>query len=369
MQIEMESLQDFEIFVSKIKTKKVYIFGAGNYGKIFAEYFNSIGLNFEGFIDNNSKLWGKQVLDKTVCNLDIITDKENIIVFISISSVAYIFAYKQVYDQLLSFGICDENIIEISKNIKLTQKIVEHLKNADFYINKLNDLKNKYLGKRAFLIGNGPSLDIKDLNKLNNDLSYGCNNLIEIMKKHNWKPSFFYFEDPVFIKNYLNTKEKIEYLSNSCVLIFSNIISNIFDEYKDCFSNLYFFTCNRYTLKKPSISENIVNGLNAGGTSLFSMLQILIYMGIKEIYLIGVDFSFNKELSSDGKLTVNEKIKNHAEGMNQANEGIYYVDHILEGWKAAKRYADTHGIKIYNATRGGKLEVFPRVDFDTLFNN
>ena len=34
---------------------------------------------------------------------------------------------------------------------------------------------------------------------------------------------------------------------------------------------------------------------------------------------------------------------------------------------AAKRYADAHGIKIYNATRGGKLEVFPRVEFDSLF--
>lgn len=34
---------------------------------------------------------------------------------------------------------------------------------------------------------------------------------------------------------------------------------------------------------------------------------------------------------------------------------------------SAKRYADTHDIKIYNETRGGMLEVFERVDFDTLF--
>lgn len=36
-------------------------------------------------------------------------------------------------------------------------------------------------------------------------------------------------------------------------------------------------------------------------------------------------------------------------------------------YKAARKYADAHGIKIYNATRGGKLEVFERVDFDSLF--
>ena len=36
----------------------------------------------------------------------------------------------------------------------------------------------------------------------------------------------------------------------------------------------------------------------------------------------------------------------------------------------AKKYCDTtHKTTIYNATRGGKLEVFQRVDFEDLFNN
>ena len=43
------------------------------------------------------------------------------------------------------------------------------------------------------------------------------------------------------------------------------------------------------------------------------------------------------------------------------------MDLQLAGYQKAKQYADAHGIKIYNATRGGKLEVFPRVDFDSLF--
>ena len=43
-------------------------------------------------------------------------------------------------------------------------------------------------------------------------------------------------------------------------------------------------------------------------------------------------------------------------------------DLMLQGYQAARRYADQHAaFKIYNATRGGCLEVFDRVDFDTLF--
>ena len=33
----------------------------------------------------------------------------------------------------------------------------------------------------------------------------------------------------------------------------------------------------------------------------------------------------------------------------------------------AEEYSKEHGFRIYNATRGGALEAFERVDFDSLF--
>ena len=38
----------------------------------------------------------------------------------------------------------------------------------------------------------------------------------------------------------------------------------------------------------------------------------------------------------------------------------------LVGYEAVKRFAREKGCEIYNATRGGMLEVFPRVDFDEI---
>ena len=40
---------------------------------------------------------------------------------------------------------------------------------------------------------------------------------------------------------------------------------------------------------------------------------------------------------------------------------------FITAYEVAKDYAKENDIKIYNATRGGKLEVFERVDFDLLF--
>lgn len=47
----------------------------------------------------------------------------------------------------------------------------------------------------------------------------------------------------------------------------------------------------------------------------------------------------------------------------------HYEDRMILAYESAKKYVDSHNISIYNATRGGMLEVFERVDFDSLFEN
>ena len=117
-------------------------------------------------------------------------------------------------------------------------------------------------------------------------------------------------------------------------------------------------------------ADNCEKVVNMAGTILFSVLEFAIYMGFKELYLLGVDNSYTLDPEKD-------KIRNYSEILNGKDiiDGMYYDmssfsadTHLMEiGYITAKKYADSHGIKIYNATRGGKLEVFPRVDFDKLF--
>ena len=42
------------------------------------------------------------------------------------------------------------------------------------------------------------------------------------------------------------------------------------------------------------------------------------------------------------------------------------VELSIQGYRSAKVFAEKHGVKIFNATRGGYLEVFDRVDFDSI---
>ena len=108
---------------------------------------------------------------------------------------------------------------------------------------------------------------------------------------------------------------------------------------------------------EPSFSENFAQYCSAGATITYGCIQFAVYMGIKEIYLLGIDFSgYGNQGATYGHF-YEEK----------APDGICFYKQNLLAYQSAKKYADAHGIKIYNATRGGNLEVFERVDFDSLF--
>ena len=60
---------------------------------------------------------------------------------------------------------------------------------------------------------------------------------------------------------------------------------------------------------------------------------------------------------------------NYADGLSngEGEAGLsYWIEESVRAYKSAQQYAASHGISILNATRGGKLEVFPRVNFEKL---
>jgi hypothetical protein len=99
-------------------------------------------------------------------------------------------------------------------------------------------------------------------------------------------------------------------------------------------------------------------------------------MGFDPIYLIGCDTSYtvpeSVQIESDDprKLTSTEEDPNHFDphyfgpGRKWQNPDVRFM---VEDYEKARRSADRSGIGIYNATVGGQLEVFPRVDYRSVF--
>ena len=100
-------------------------------------------------------------------------------------------------------------------------------------------------------------------------------------------------------------------------------------------------------------SKDISKGVYDGLSITYAMIQIAAYMGYKEIYLIGVDH--------------NSPMKNGVVDASQSYEdGIKPIE---VSFREAKRFCEKNGISIYNATRGGKLEVFNRISLDEVIGD
>ncbi len=92
-------------------------------------------------------------------------------------------------------------------------------------------------------------------------------------------------------------------------------------------------------------------------------MQLAAYMGFSEIYLLGVDHSWNGHPTDEG----NHFITGYYNQKENFAGIPLMLDDINLAYMKAEQYSRQHGFRIYNATRGGKLEIFERVNFDSLW--
>ncbi|MGG1399970.1 6-hydroxymethylpterin diphosphokinase MptE-like protein [Bacillus salipaludis] len=227
----------------------------------------------------------------------------------------------------------------------------------------IKKLKNHHLNKRCFIIGNGPSLLPGDLDKLKNEITFAFNRIYYIFDKTDWRPTYYCSEDD---KTIFKSKDEINKL---------NIEGKFFPVNFPWDYNIHFNNAKYFIFKfgnrsvEPKFSEDIVKGIYWGNTVAYTAIQLAVYMGIKEIYLLGVDHNFNKMINDKGEIVVDKTAKDYfTEKYNTDKEELYIpnIEVSTRAFTVAKKYADNNNIKIYNATRGGKLEVFERVDFDKI---
>ncbi len=230
----------------------------------------------------------------------------------------------------------------------------------------IRTLKNTKKGKRCFIVGNGPSLTVEDLNKLKEEDTFAFNRIYYIFDKTEWRPTYYMCVDTGVLGMNLPEIEKLN-LPN---IILSNIARYSVKTQTENIHYLYDyskFKINRWGFDPPYISEDVSEHFCFCFTVTFDAIQLAIYMGYSEIYLLGVDHNYSVKVNAKGRITRDGSIKDYFDGLEKTAITAMNYEATTAAFKEAKKYCDSHGIVIRNATRGGKLEVFTRTDFDTLF--
>ena len=149
------------------------------------------------------------------------------------------------------------------------------------------DYVKKHLGKRAFVIGNGPSLRVEDLEKLRNEITLGCNKIYMAFDQTRWRPSYYFVADTLVYKQNLDTIRTL----NCCPKLFPRHLLASAARIED---GIYYHEIvdQNFYPGLPGFGVSPISGFYWGSTVVYSMIQFAAYTGVTQIYLLGVDFDF-----------------------------------------------------------------------------
>ena len=233
---------------------------------------------------------------------------------------------------------------------------------------KIIQFKNCHKGERCFLIGNGPSLKFYDLNRLyeNNEICFGFNRIYHIFDQTKWRPTYYISQDEKMLRSCADIVSDLK-LGIKFIPINLNWYHNI--DIKDAVW-FYLKTGLEDNGKPLEFSDKPQSVLYNSSTCLYTASQMAAFMGIKQIYLLGVDHHFRVSQNNQGKIVVDESVQDYfTEKYNEDRKNLYVpnTEKSTLTYIAMKEQCEKRGISVFNATRGGKLEIFDRVNFDSLF--
>jgi hypothetical protein len=222
---------------------------------------------------------------------------------------------------------------------------------------KIKTYKDIHKGERCFIVCTGPSLTYRDLEMLKGEISFGMNSIIKGFQNTDWRPTYYGIQDR-FV--YEELQDYIYSEVNSIIFIADVIEKRKYKIPSDAVDfplsyYKHFLSGVKYCTKFSSNPSALVYD---GYTITYSLLQIAVYMGFKDIYLLGCDCFY----SADPQ-------KQHFVESKRVDPTFSVAkDRMISAYKEAKKYADKHYVSIYNATRGGYLEVFDRVSLDDILS-
>lgn len=239
--------------------------------------------------------------------------------------------------------------------------------------------KGKYEGKRCFIVGNGPSLRKQELRKIHNEYVFTVNQMMKSELYQDLNSDFHVIADPLYFdinpnkeehKVVINTIKKINYLNKKPECFFPVSVKKEVNRLglSDLNINYFFPTLSTYDGMNPKI--NLQKGVYIYNTVTQYAIQIAIYMGFKEIYLLGCDMTGYKEVEQFANNSFSEQTHVYTESEEDMKKALH-KERSCEQWfvgfgkmftdyRRLYEYCQKKNIKLINLTNGGVLDSLPR---------
>ncbi len=230
-------------------------------------------------------------------------------------------------------------------------------------IRRLAGLKDIHKGQRAFIIGNGPSLKQTDLSKLKGEFTFGLNRI------------YLMFPELGFETTYLVSVNDL--VIEQCATEIAALLMPKFLSWRSrrFFKDLQLSTLNlptflHTTYDNPTFARDARLRIWESATVTNVALQLAFHMGFEQIILIGVDHNFTSRGQANTTVISDGNDPNHFHP-GYFSKGFRWQLPDLEtseiGYRMARQAYEQASRSVVDATVGGKLTVFPKVDYNSLF--
>lgn len=261
------------------------------------------------------------------------------------------------------------------KNKILAQKIKDNIR---FY--------NTHIGERCFILGNGPSLKDVNLGMLENEFVFTVNNFSLVDNYQNAKTNVHLWVDLSFFElredqkyNHDDLMENYRRISQEkpiCFVIdaaYDFIVKNKLDEILD----INYFSAYNSIDPKTRLQFNLSKSISMYSTVVQYAVSIALYMGFKEIYLLGCDstnilsvINSAMNIKSTGMHAyknddVNERYK---ELLNHWSMSDVFFDQyfLFEGFRTLKTECDNRGVKLVNCSTKTLINEIPKASLSDI---
>lgn len=227
--------------------------------------------------------------------------------------------------------------------------------------------KDIHKGKRCFIIGTGPSLNQlskSEIDFLKNEIVFGANSFYKADIVDSITPNYYalfdnlYWNDEKHFFEDINTK----YSFNPPVFLTDYRSKKILDNIN--FREAIFLYSKKIPVNK--INVNLGGNMYIGQNVINSSIMIAMYMGFKEIYLLGCDYnSFATEKPQHCYEDSDEMV------YNTENLAFYLKFYALTTkihYLIAK-FAMKRGTQVVNLTKHSLLDAYPKNELSVLFIN
>lgn len=241
---------------------------------------------------------------------------------------------------------------------------------------------NIHQGKRCFILGNGPSLKREDLSLLRDEYVFTVNQATRLPQFHDLHPNYHFWADPVFFRIDENNPEDMELLQTMLSVAQDNPALECFFPVQQADFVRRFHLDEHLHINYYYTGYGIYEGFNGKidytkqvpgfGTVVHWCVTMAIYMGFREIYLLGCDNTgiittvksiLHQNDDNDYAYAVSDNEKTRMEKMLAGSSLEAYLQsycQTLTDYRLLYAYCRSRQIKLVNCSAETVVDSVPR---------